>query len=170
MPLLQCDMHYLSIGNIVIHGDLLMGKPLYTVAKFLEAIRGDGREGSPTRAGCGGIITTVARRVGCDWHTASKWINEHDTLKRAFQDERERVLDLCETKLIDAINSGDIDSAKWMLSRLGRNRGYVERQEVTGKDGGPVQSLDLSKLTNSQLERLARGEDVSTVLANPGES
>jgi regulator of replication initiation timing len=98
--------------------------------------------------GCGGIVTTVAKRVGCDWHTARKWIDNHDTLKAAFTDERERVLDLCETKLINAINSGDIDSAKWMLSRLGRGRGYVERQEHTGADGGAIKTE--AKLVNDE--------------------
>lgn len=119
-----------------------MGTPIYTVAKFLEAIRGKGQKDDPDYLpACGGIVTTVAKRAGCDWHTAKKWIDEHETLRLAFQDERERVLDLCETRLIDSINQGDIDSAKWMLSRLGRNRGYVERTqtELTGAGGGPVE-------------------------------
>lgn len=37
------------------------------------------------------------------------------------------------------------------------------------KDNSTVLNIDMSTLTNSQLERLAKGEDVYTVLATPGE-
>ena len=38
------------------------------------------------------------------------------------------------------------------------------------RDDGVTVNVDFTKLTTAQLERLAKGEDVYTVLATPGES
>ena len=104
-----------------------MGKPLYTSKQFVDAI-----------PGTGGIVTAIARRVGCDWHTARKYIDEHPTVAQAYQDECESVLDMAEAKTIELIKSGDQQMIRYYLSTKGKKRGYVERQEVTGADGGPV--------------------------------
>ena len=114
-----------------------MGKELYTAKQFIDAI-----------PGTGGIVSTIADRVGCKWHTARKYIEEYPTVKEVYNEEIERVIDLAEGVLIQNIQiaakqakSGhDVDTAdvKWFLSRKAKTRGYVERQEVTGADGGAV--------------------------------
>ena len=105
-----------------------MGKNLYTAKKFIDAIPGSG-----------GIISTIAKRVGCEWSTAKKYIYEYPTVLQAYQDECEAVTDMAESVLIKSIREGDSADAKWWLSRKGRNRGFVERTELTGADGGAVQ-------------------------------
>jgi hypothetical protein len=87
-----------------------------------------------------GIISTIAKRVGCDWHTAKKYIYKMPTVERAYRDECERVLDLAETKLIGAINDGDGVMIRYYLSTKGKDRGYTERQEHTGAGGGPIKT------------------------------
>lgn len=104
-----------------------MSRALYTAEQFIKAI-----------PNTGGIVTAIARRVGCDRHTARKFIDEHPTVAAAYRDETERVLDLAETQTIKAIEKGDMQTVRYYLSTKGRNRGYVERQEVTGADGGAV--------------------------------
>ena len=114
-----------------------MGKPLYTAAQFIEAI-----------PGTGGIISTIADRVGCTWNTAKKYIDEHATIRAAYDDEAERIVDLAESVLVKNIQNAakmvkqggivDTGDVKWYLSRKGKSRGYVERQEVTGADSGPL--------------------------------
>ena len=114
-----------------------MGKELYTAKQFIDAI-----------PGTGGIVSTIADRVGCKWHTARKYIEEYPTVKDVYNEEIERVIDLAEGVLIQNIQTAakqakagrDVDTAdvKWFLSRKAKTRGYVERQEVTGADGGAV--------------------------------
>lgn len=104
-----------------------MSRATYTTDQFILAI-----------PGTGGIISAIARKVGCGWHTAARYIEQHATVKQAYDDECERVLDLAETKTIKAIEDGDMQMVRYYLSTKGRKRGYVERQEVTGGDGGPV--------------------------------
>jgi len=101
----------------------------YTAAQFIAAI-----------PGTGGIITKIAEKVGCAWHTAKKYIEAYATVKEAYDDECERVVDKAESQVVKAIEDGDMITVRWYLSTKGKDRGYVERRqaEITGKDGGPV--------------------------------
>ena len=62
-----------------------------------------------------------------------------------------------------------LDTVKWCIDRRIKLLGLDApvRKEVTGKDGGPIEttSLDLSTLTDDQLQRLANGEDLAVVAA-----
>ena len=96
-----------------------MGKPLYTAQQFLEAL-----------PGTGGIVTAIARKVGCDWSTAKKYIDNYATVQRAYQDECESILDLAEAKVISAIKDGDSQMIRYYLSTKGKRRGYSEKVET----------------------------------------
>ena len=56
-----------------------------------------------------------------------------------MSDERESLLDLAEGSLFDQVRKGNITAIIFTLKTIGKHRGYVERQEVTGADGGKVQ-------------------------------
>lgn len=99
----------------------------YTAQAFIAAIPGSM-----------GIITVIAKRVGCTWHTAAKYIREYPTIKAAYDDECEQILDLAETKLFAAVTNGDLAAVKYILSTKGKKRGYTERTEVSGIDGDAV--------------------------------
>lgn len=46
---------------------------------------------------------------------------------------------------------------------------YTNRRELSGPGGGPIGTIDYSKLSDEQLERLTKGEDPATVLrSGPG--
>ena len=82
-----------------------------------------------------GIVSTIAKRLGVDWHTAEKYINEYDECKQALSNESEKVIDLAETKLIGAIQNSDMQTVRWFLATKGKRRGYTDRLELTGADG-----------------------------------
>jgi hypothetical protein len=102
-------------------------KKQYTAAQIIQAIPGSG-----------GIISTISRKLGCSWDTVNRAIADYPTVKAAYDDECEKVLDMAESVLLKNIEAGDSADAKWYLSRKGKRRGYVERQEVTGSDGGEI--------------------------------
>jgi len=99
-------------------------------------------------SGSGGIITTIARKLGCEWKEAEEYINSNPLIKMMYDTERESIVDLCESVVLRNVqlaqdaqragNIGDTTDAKWILSRLGKERGYAERQEVTGKNGASI--------------------------------
>ena len=86
--------------------------------------------------GSGGIITTIAKRVGCAWHTAAKYIAEYPTVQQAYADETEFITDLAETELIKAIKDGDLSAVKFYLTTKGKDRGYSQKSELDVTSGG----------------------------------
>lgn len=93
-----------------------MSRDLYTAAQFIEAI-----------SGSGGIISTIAARVGCQWHTAKKYIDTYPTVAAAYQAECERTSDIAEGVII-----GNINAASRVQSRAGK---AAEEAEKSGKRG-----------------------------------
>ena len=94
----------------------------YSTAQFIAAIDGSG-----------GIVTTIAKRVGCSWNTAKKWIDEYPTVAAAYSDEQETINDMAEGMLMQSIRKGNTQDAKWWLSRrrpneFGANVGLAELQ------------------------------------------
>lgn len=104
--------------------------------------------------GSGGIVSNVARKLGISWSTAEIHINKYPEAISAFKDEKEAILDMAENELFKKVKAGSEPMIKYILSTKGKERGYTERTEVTGKDGAPV-SVNLSHLTDEQLEALA---------------
>jgi len=86
--------------------------------------------------GTGGIISTIARRVGCSWNTAQRYIEAYPTIQKAYRDECETVADVAELTVIKAIQSGDVGTARWYLSTKGASRGYSVKQDVDLTSGG----------------------------------
>ena len=76
--------------------------------------------------GSQGIITQVAKRLGVSWDTAQRYIQANDINRTAFKNERESVLDLAESVIYKSITNGNTQDAKWLLSTLGKKRGYGE--------------------------------------------
>jgi len=100
---------------------------LFTAAQFIEAIKDSG-----------GIVTTIAQRVGCAWHTAKKYITNHPTVAQAWQDEREKLKDVAEVQLVKQVNNGEQWAVKYYLSTQAKDRGYTQRTEHTGANGKAI--------------------------------
>lgn len=133
----------------------MAGSNQYKAGEFIAAI-----------PGTGGIISTIARRVGCDWHTAKKYIDTYPTVNRAYEDEREKVTDLAESVLVQNIKLAykkqedtkepvDSSDVKWYLSRKGKDRGYTERREIAGVEDQPIRIEDVSLTDEERANRLA---------------
>jgi len=123
--------------------------------------------------GSGGIISTIAKRVGCAWNTAKKYCTKYATVRRVYNDECARVLDLAEGKVMEAIDEGDGVMIRYYLSTKGKHRGYILRQEVSGPDREPVSikvKHDLQKLTVDELYSLrAIAERLEAAAESPAE-
>lgn len=74
--------------------------------------------------GSWGITSTVMKRLGCTWGTADKLIHSTDKTREAFQHEKEKILDLAQGKAYQAVANGDLSMIKWLLDRLGKDRGF----------------------------------------------
>lgn len=68
------------------------------------------------------------------------------------------------------IIKGDADLMKFVMARLG---GWAMQAQISGPNGGPIETVDLSKLSADQLEQygrlaaIAAGVDPDTIVAVP---
>jgi hypothetical protein len=97
----------------------------------------------------GGIVSAIARKLGCQWETAHRYIETMPTVKAAYDAEVDSTLDIAESVLLDNIRIArrfqndnktvvDTSDAKWYLTKKGKRRGYGDALEVGGPDGGDI--------------------------------
>lgn len=77
-----------------------------------------------------GNISAVARSFGVSRGTVYNWIQGRATVEAALADARETMLDNAESILYKKVLEGSTPELLFFLKTKGRNRGYVERQEV----------------------------------------
>lgn len=80
--------------------------------------------------GSGGIISHIAKKLDCSWATADKYIKKWKETQSAYEDEKERILDIAEGVLYSSIQDGNTQDAKWLLSTIGKRRGFNEKHEI----------------------------------------
>ena len=85
-----------------------------------------------------GAVYIAAKNLNCSHTAIYDWINKDDDVRSVKEFYVEEVNDIAELKLREAVIGGDAWAIKYQLSTQGKKRGYVERQEITGKDGNDV--------------------------------
>ena len=122
---------------------------LFSVGQMLRAIRGSG-----------GIPQVVASRLGCDRQTVINYLRRYPELNSAFLQERDAAVDIAEAQVFKAIQGDpengiapDIPTARWLLEQIGSPRGYGKHSRLD------IVALNLDRLSDAQLDRIARGED-----------
>ena len=90
-----------------------------------------------------GVVTTSCKKVGIGRTQFYHWLKEDDDFRYEVEDIQNVALDFAESQLHKQIGEGNTSATIFYLKTKGKNRGYVERQEITGADGMP---------TNFQIE------------------
>lgn len=85
-----------------------------------------------------GILAVAARRLGCSRQTLNTYSHRYASVRAALDDSRENLLDFTESKLLKLIDDENITAIIFYLKTQGKRRGYVERSEVTGAEGGHI--------------------------------
>ena len=103
-------------------------------------------------------ISLAAKSLGVDRSSLYDFVNKHDDIKQLITDERESLVDIAESALKSAVIEKEAWAVCFTLKTIGKHRGYVERVEQTGANGGPVQhnllstnSVDLSDKTEAEI-------------------
>lgn len=108
-----------------------MAKPPLTVEQVTHALRQSA-----------GNVTHAARGLGVTREYLHRRIADSPTLKQVLQDEREALVDMAESALRKNVLEGDMTAIIWTLKAnpAAKARGWGERQEVTGANGGDVRT------------------------------
>ena len=79
---------------------------------------------------CAGILQNAAEELGCKRDTLVKYLERHPDLAAVRAHAREMTLDLAESKLVKKIKDGNLGAIIFFLKTQGKQRGYVERQQL----------------------------------------
>ncbi len=85
-----------------------------------------------------GNVSQAAKALQVSRTTVHKRIARSEKLKEVLKDTREELVDIAESALRREVVDGNITAIIFTLKTQGKSRGYVERQEVTGADGGAI--------------------------------
>lgn len=99
-----------------------------------------------------GIVSAVAEACGVTTRAVQRW-SKAPKVAAMFEEVRTARLDLAESTIIQAIKNRNITAAIFYLKCHGKGRGWVERQEITGAEGGP---LTHDAYARQEVERVKR--------------
>jgi len=85
-----------------------------------------------------GNVTLACHFGKCSRSTFYRYYKTDDEFKLAVDDITEIALDIAESEMWKLIKDGNVPTILFYLKCKGKNRGYVERQEITGQDGQPI--------------------------------
>ena len=68
-----------------------------------------------------------------DRQTFTSWMKNDDEFRQGIEDIRQSWIDSAEAVIRKSIEDDDVDTAKWVLARLAKDRGYGDKTEVEHK-------------------------------------
>lgn len=82
-----------------------------------------------------GVVTQACRMVGIDRTTHYNWLRKDSKYRQRIDAVEDIAKDFVESKLFKSIENEKEASIIFYLKTKAKDRGYVERTEITGKDG-----------------------------------
>lgn len=77
-----------------------------------------------------GIVTVSCKAAEVPRQTYYDWMNEDEEFAKSVQELKNVTLDFVESKLIAQINNDNMTGIIFYLKCQGRERGYIERQDI----------------------------------------
>jgi hypothetical protein len=98
----------------------------------------------------------IASELDCSRTTLRAWEGQHPDFLAAVQRAKDEALAWWERQPRKNLANKNFNAALWSKSVSGRfpDEPYRERVQLTGKDDGPIQHVDLSHLSDEELDRL----------------
>lgn len=85
-----------------------------------------------------GIVSTACEKVGVDRRTHYRWLKDDPEYREAVRSIEERTIDFAESHLHALIKDKNPAATIFFLKTKGKNRGYVERQEIEVSEPRPL--------------------------------
>lgn len=116
------------------------GKPLkFTQEQVIEALNQNG-----------GMIYMTARALKCNPQTLYNYRDKFPDVRAAIETARGEMLDMGELALKRAVLAGEGWAVCFLLKTVGKGRGYIERQELSGPEAGPIRIEIVEVNANSE--------------------
>lgn len=85
-----------------------------------------------------GLISLAAKCLGCVPQTIYNRAARTQSIRQAIKNSRNELVDFAELALRSSVIAQESWAVQFTLKTLGKDRGYVERHELTGEDGKPI--------------------------------
>lgn len=95
--------------------------------------------------------------VGLQRSSFYKWIDKDPEFKQAFEDAKEALVDRAEETVHKSIKEGDVESAKFLLERLGKDRGWQKTLNVKAEIS--VHAADIIKQVHERRNNTQTKDD-----------
>jgi len=102
--------------------------------------------------GSNGVVTYIARRLGCSEAGLRYLIKKKKKVKEAYNQELESALDNVELKMFKLIGEGSEGLIKFYLAKKGKDRGYGEENhklDITTA-GEPINVIKLIEVVKNE--------------------
>ena len=103
------------------------------MVKKLKALRGKKKAMYEALKSQLGIVTSACKLVGISRQTHYRWLREDENYKAWIEQIPDITLDFAETALLKQIKEGNTTAIIFYLKTKGKQRGYIERQEIDTK-------------------------------------
>lgn len=98
-----------------------------------------------------GNVTLACHFGKCGRSTFYRYYNEDEVFAKQVDDITEIAIDICESELWKQIKDGNVPCILFYLKTKGKKRGYVERQELTGSDGKPINWIESKTYIDNEI-------------------
>lgn len=85
-----------------------------------------------------GIVSTACEKAGISRQTHYNWLKDDPEYKEAVRAIEERTIDFAESHLHALIKDKNPAATIFFLKTKGKNRGYIERQEIEVSEPRPL--------------------------------
>ena len=131
---------------------------------MLEAIKGSK-----------GLVSKIQRKLEAatsetwSWETVERYLHKWESCEQAVKAEKEAMLDLAENNVFKELVSGDIGTSKWYLRMKGKERGYIETQEIHNVNADPLNINLQGELFSAEELANCSGVEISGEESTQGE-
>lgn len=102
-----------------------------------------------------GNVAEVAKRFNVARSSVHQLINNRSSLQVVIHDAREGMKDAAENSLYKAVEKGEAWAVCFYLKTQAKDRGYIERRELTGADGQKLSPLVIFKGDDPDAEEVS---------------
>ena len=107
----------------------------------------------------GGFVTYAAKQLGVTYQAINWRIKHNQELQDIVEAHRQGYLDMGETKLLKALKDNQPWAICFFLKCQGKERGYIERTQLTGKDDKPlIPKIDVHISLKKVIQGLSRND------------
>lgn len=131
-------------------------KKKHTIEEVITAIQGSL-----------GIKHRIAQKLNIHRNTVELYLKRWEGAREAYNNEVNTVGDMAESVIIRSIQKEEVETAKWYARMKLKDRGYIERQEISGSEGSSLITVNIIR-RNANSEGNKDGNNSTVKNAEPG--